>query len=290
MTNTIVFVHGSFVSKSCWDLWTARFESRGIRCIAIAYPGRDAPVKTLRANPDRQLLASLTITEVLDHHERIIHSLDERPIIIGHSFGGLLTQLLVQRGLAEAAVAIDSVPPQGVMPLRFSFYRSIAPLVNPLAGNRPYMMSFSHFQYAFANGMPLAEQRAAYEKYIVPESRPLARGALMRAGRVDFKKPHAPLLFIGGEIDNLMPASLNRQNYRRYREGSSSLVDYKEFAGLNHFTVIAGSGWERVADYAVHWAKRVTDSESMFEEPIQKVGTRRIEQRRDVHREAPGPQ
>lgn len=258
MTKTIVFVHGNFVTKACWDAWVTRFEGRGYRCVAIPYPGRDASVATLRANPDRELLGSLTITGVLDQHERIIRSLPERPIIIGHSFGGLLTQLLVQRGLAEAAIAIDSVPPMGVIPFRLSFFRATAPALNPLAGRSPYMMSFPHFQYSFVNGMPLAEQRAAYDRYVVPESRTLGRGALGFNGKVNFRKAHAPLLMVGGEIDNIMPASLNRQNYNRYRKGSPSIVEFKEYAGRNHFSVIGGEGWEQVADDALSWASRVT--------------------------------
>lgn len=122
-------------------------------------------------------------------------------------------------------------------------------------------MPFEDFQYTFGNDLPLAEQRAAYDADIVPESRRLSRGALSRAARVDFRKERAPLLMIAGENDHIIPASLNRSNWRRYRK-SPSVTDFKEFPGRAHYTVIAGPGWEEVADYALDWAERQTASAS----------------------------
>jgi pimeloyl-ACP methyl ester carboxylesterase len=150
------------------------------------------------------------------------------------------------------------VPPQGVIPLSWSFFRSTWPVINPLVpASRPYLMSFRHFQYTFVNDLPLAEQRAAYDTYVVPESRRLARGGLSRAARVDFGRPHAPLLLIAGEKDHIMPASLNRQNYRRYAK-SPSVTEFKQFPGRAHYSIIGGEGWEEVADYAVEWATGAT--------------------------------
>lgn len=270
MTKTIAFIHGNFVSSRCWDAWVARYQSRGYTCTAIPYPGRDRSVETLRANPDGKLLGSLTLSSVADHHARILGALPEKPIIIGHSFGGLLTQLMVQRGLAAAAVAIDSVPPQGVITTRWSFFRGTWPVLNPfVSATSPYLMSFEHWQYAFTNGHPLAEQRAAWDRYVVPESRSLARGGLSSAARIDFAKPHAPLLLIGGENDNIMPAPLNRANFRRYAK-SPSVTEYKEFAGRTHYSVIGGEGWEEVADYAVDWATRASSSTAA---PSQRVAS-----------------
>jgi pimeloyl-ACP methyl ester carboxylesterase len=122
---TIVFIHGNFVTKRCWEPWVARYEARGHTCITIAWPGRNQPVAELKRNPDDAFLGKLTIGEVIDHHVRTIQALPAKPIIIGHSFGGLLTQLMVQRDLAAAAVAIDSVPAQGVLTLKWSFIRSL---------------------------------------------------------------------------------------------------------------------------------------------------------------------
>jgi pimeloyl-ACP methyl ester carboxylesterase len=258
MSGTIVFIHGNFVTRRTWEPWEARYSARGYRVASIAYPGRDRSVQSLKANPKDRFLRKLDLQTTIDHHVQKIRCLGEKPIIIGHSFGGLLTQLMVQRDLAAAAVAIDSVAPPGVLALEWSFYRGTWPVINPFAGSRPYYMSFKHYQYAFANDQTPTEQRAGYDLDIVPESRRLARGALFPAAKVDFKRAHAPLLFIAGEQDHLMPASLNRANYQQYKKRSSSLVDFKEFPGRGHYSIIGGEGWEEVADYALDWAERVT--------------------------------
>jgi pimeloyl-ACP methyl ester carboxylesterase len=212
----------------------------------------------LKQNPRDPALGRLALPKVIDHHVAAIKALSEKPIIIGHSFGGLLTQLMLQRGLGVAGVAIDSVPPQGVLPLYWSFIRSTWPIVNPLIpASRPYYMTFPQFQYAFANDLTPAEQRAAYDADIVPESRRLARGGLSNAARVDFAGQRAPLLLIAGENDHIMPAALNRKNYEQYRR-SPSITDFKEFPGRAHYSVIAGKGWEEVADYALDWAVRAS--------------------------------
>ena len=260
MSNTVVFIHGNFVTRRCWDGWVARFRARGYECLAIAYPGREGSVGELRAKPDAALLGSLTLDRVLAHHLDIIGALDEKPIVIGHSFGGLLTQLVAQRDVAAAAVAIDSVPPQGVIVPSWSFVRSTFGAINPfLPASRPYQMSLAHWRYAFTNDLGPDEQRKTWETLCVPESRRLSRGGLSRSARIDFKRPHAPLLLIGGELDNIMPAKLNRANYRKY-SASPSPVAYREFAGRSHYSVIAGPGWEEVADYALEWALQESPS------------------------------
>src|SRR5215813_8688977 len=258
-TRTVVFIHGNFVNYQSWDNWVARYEARGYKCIAIPYPGRDKTVEALRkAHPD-PMLSKLTLAKAIEHHVNIIAGLDEPPIIIGHSFGGLLTQLMVNRGLGAAAVAIDSVAPMGVLTSKLSFFLGTFPVLNPLVpASRPYLMPFKHWQYTFTNGMPFDEQSRAYDKYLVPESKPLARGALSSDGRVDFKKPHTPLLFIAGEKDHLMPAALNKTNFKRYKASAPSITDFKEFPGRTHFSVIGGKGWEEVADYAINWAEEHT--------------------------------
>jgi pimeloyl-ACP methyl ester carboxylesterase len=261
MSSTIVFIHGNFMTRRCWAPWIERYESRGYRCVAIAYPGRAEPIEVLRRHPDGRFLGSLTLQRTIDHHVAAIRALGEKPIIIGHSFGGLITQQMVRRDLAAAAIAIDSVPPLGVPPLEWSFIRSTWPVINPFVpASKPYMMSFKHFQKSLANGMTPAEQRIAYDTDIVPESRRLSRGGLSLAARVDFKKPHAPLLLIAGEKDNIMPASLNRRNYRSYKH-SSSITEFKEFAGRDHYSIIGGNRWEEVADFALSWAQRNTASD-----------------------------
>ena len=261
---TIVLVHGNFVTKRSWDGWVARYEAKGHRCLAIEYPLRDEPVEILRKKHPDPATGRLTLEEVLEHHLKIIRALPEKPIIMGHSFGGFLTQLLVQRDAAAAAVAIDSVPPAGVPPIQLSALRSLLPVFNPLKPRtEPHLMSFREFQYAFVHTLPLDEQRRAYDREVVPESRVLASGALTPLGRVDFARDRAPLLFIAGEVDHIMPARLNRTNYERYRD-SPAITDFKEFAGRAHY-IIAEPGWEEVADFALDWTLRRARAMSTFD-------------------------
>lgn len=256
-TKTVMFVHGNFVNYQCWDGWVKRYEAKGYRCIAAAYPERDKTVQELRNEHPNPKVGQVAISQVIDHLAGIANGLDEKPIIIGHSFGGMLTQVLVNKGLGVAAVAIDSVPPQGVLTTKISFFRSLWPVLNPLnPTSRPWLMPFKHFQYTFVNDMPLDAQRKAWETYVVPESIRLGRGGLSGKARVNFKKAHAPLLIIAGENDNIMPAALNKVNFRRYKASAPSVTEFKEFPGRNHFTVIGGQGWEEVADYALDWATK----------------------------------
>jgi pimeloyl-ACP methyl ester carboxylesterase len=249
---TIVFIHGMFMNPLCWEHWIERYHARGHRCLAPAWPGRDRPVEVLRrVHPDAQL-AKLKLGEVVEHFARFIQSLDEKPVLIGHSMGGLVVQLLLQRDLAAAGVALDPAPPMGVFTTAFSFLRANLPVINPFLLNRPALMSFAQFQYAFVNTLPYLEQRAAYDRYVVPESRRVPVQSLGPAGRVDFARPHAPLLITAGGQDHIIPAALNRSNHEKYR--GPSITDFKEFAGRDHF-LIGGRGWEAVADYVEAWLK-----------------------------------
>jgi alpha-beta hydrolase superfamily lysophospholipase len=249
-SKTIVFVHGMYMNPLCWEHWVDYYQSKGYKCLAPAWPGRDQSVDTLRKqHPDPQL-SKLTLSNVLKHFTDTIKKLDEKPVIIGHSMGGLAVQLLLQKDLAAAGVAIDSAPPMGVITAKWSFLKSNWPHITPFVSqNSPIEMSFERFQYTFVNGLPLAEQRAAYERYVVPESRRVPRESL--TARVDFKKPHPPLLVIAGSADHIIPASLNKSNFARYKS-SSSVTDYKEFAGRTHF-IIGQKKWEEVADYILAW-------------------------------------
>jgi len=253
---TILFVTGAFVSHHCWDGWVSYFEDLGYNAIAPAWPAKDASPEILRnRQPNDKALAALTLKEVIDSYANIARGLEEKPIIIGHSLGGLMTQIVLNRGLAEVAVAIHSVPPQGVFPYEFTFLRSTWKVLGLFSSmKKTYLMSFRDFQYAFVNGMPEREQLEAYEKYAIPESKSVARGGLTSAASVDFKKPHAPLLILAGSEDHVIPAHLSYRNFIKYPK-NNSIVDYKEFEGRNH-SVLTASGWETTADYVARWIEK----------------------------------
>jgi pimeloyl-ACP methyl ester carboxylesterase len=251
-SRTIVFIHGMYMTPLYWEGWIGRFQAVGYTCLAPAWPGRDQPIETLRENhPDPQL-GRLTLSRVVEHLASTIRNLSEKPVLIGHSMGGLVVQLLLQQDLAAAGVAIDSAPPMGVLTTKWSSLKSNWPHLTPFARlSQPVKMTFERFQYAFANTLPPADQRAAYDRYVVPESRRVPLQSLTGAARVDFRKPHPPLLLIAGSADHIIPPSLNRSNFKKY-QASASPIDFKEFAGRDHFT-IGESGWEEVADYIGTW-------------------------------------
>lgn len=252
-TKNIVFITGAFVSNSCWDEWRTYFESKGYNTIAPPWPHKDRTAAELRARqPDDVDLARLTLRELADSYATVCQSFPEKPIAIGHSYGGLLTQLMVTRNLVAAGVAIHSVPPQGIFPYEFSFikagWKSLG-LFTDL--DETYMMSFEDWQYAFVNNMPLDVQRASYEALTIPESKTVGRGALTDAAKVDFEKPHVPLLFTAGDIDHIIPAHLNLRNVKAYKQ-SGSVLDYQLFPGRNHY-VLAQPTWQEDADYILNW-------------------------------------
>jgi pimeloyl-ACP methyl ester carboxylesterase len=256
-SKTIVFITGAFVSNSCWDEWITYFESKGYSTVAPPWPHKDASVKELRARHPHndKSLALLTLQELEDHYANIIKALPEKPIVMGHSYGGMLTQIMVNKGLAAAGVAIHSVPPLGVFPYEFSFLKAGWKSLGILTSlEETYMMSFEDWQYAFVNGMELQEQQEAYDTYTIPESKTVARGALTKAAKVDFKKPHVPLLFTAGDTDHITPAHLNKRNFNAY-ESNGSVLDYKLFLGRNHF-VLGLPTWKEDADYILDWINK----------------------------------
>lgn len=249
-TKTIVFIHGMYMNPLSWEDWIAYFQQKGYDCLAPAWPGRDQPVEELRRKASDPALARLTLSNVVKNMTDLITNLPEKPVLIGHSMGGLIVQLLLQKDLAVAGVAIDSAPPMGVLTTKWSFLKSNLPHITPFAPqDNPVEMSFKRFQYTFVNGLPLAEQQAAFERYVVPESRRVPRESL--SARVDFHKPHPPLLLIAGSADHLIPASLNKTNFKRYKS-STSVTVYKEFPGRTHF-IIGQKNWEEVANYILGW-------------------------------------
>jgi len=251
---TILFITGAFVSNECWNEWRDFYDSKGYKTIAPPWPFKDASPEVLRKrHPDPQV-ASIRLAQLIEHYEEIAKSMHEKPIIIGHSIGGLIAQILNQKGLASAVAAIHSVPPQGIMTFKFSFFKAgWGPLGFFTSTKKTFLMSFSQWQYAFTNGLPLEWQEKGYQ-LAIPESKLVVRDTITSAAKVDFNAPHNPILLIAGDNDHTIPAQLNHDNYKKYTD-QNSITDYKVFPGRNHF-VLGQPGWQEVATYILEWLQK----------------------------------
>lgn len=248
MKSPILFVHGMFMTGRSWAPWVERFERAGHRCAAPSWPGRDGPAAALRASPD-PALRTLTLDAVVDQLASEAQRMGEKPVIIGHSMGGLVAQILLSRGLGRLGVAIDSAPPLGVRSLAWSHLRANAPVLWP--GSAPIVPTLESWRYAFWHTGSDDEVRAAFEEHVVPESRLVGRGPIGREGAVDFGAARPPLLMIAGELDHIIPASLNRANAARY-DAARAPTTLVELKGRTHY-LCGQPGWEEVADTAMRW-------------------------------------
>jgi pimeloyl-ACP methyl ester carboxylesterase len=256
--NTIVLVHGLWVTPLSWEHWIARYEAAGHRVLAPAWPGFDRDIDDVRR--DTTPYEGLGITEIADHYDAVIRALDSPPIVMGHSFGGLVTQILLDRGLGAAGVAIHPAGPKGILALPLSTFRVVWPVLsNPANKGKAKALTAKQFHYAFGNTLSEQESNAVYERYAVPgPGRPLFQAGLANfnpkaASKVNFgNDTRAPLLIMGGSVDHVVPAKTTRTNFKLYHK-SKAISEYKEFPGRSHFTV-GQDGWEEVADYAVNWA------------------------------------
>ncbi len=260
--DTIVLVHGLWMTPRSWEQWVGHYEKLGYRVLAAGYPGFEIEVEALRAKPE--IIANLTVPETVDHLASVVAQLDRPPIIMGHSFGGVMTQLLLARGLGASAVVIDSAPTEGVRVNPPSQARSLFPVLkNPANRHRAVGFTPEEFHYAFTNTLSREESDEVYERYHIPASgnwvwayglianfKPGHQDTWVDYGRDD----RAPLLFIGGGADHIMPPSVNKANAKKY-DKSSGLTEYHEFEGRSHWTC-GEPGWEAVADLALDWSLR----------------------------------
>ncbi|MFT3794852.1 alpha/beta hydrolase [Flavobacterium sp.] len=252
LTKDIVFITGAFVSHLGWKEWQEYFEAHGYKTAAPPWPFKEESPQELRKKFDNTALARLTLDQLVNHYANIVKRYPQKPILVGHSLGGLIVQILVNRGYAAAGVAIHPVPPKGIVPYEFSFLKGAWKSLGLFTSlDKPYLMSFKDFQYAFVNGMDLNDQKTAYEENVIPESKRVSRGGLTDAAKVDFKKQHAPLLITAGSEDNIIPAHLNYRNFKQYKQ-NGSVVNYKEFPGRNHF-VLGQPTWKEDADFILEW-------------------------------------
>jgi pimeloyl-ACP methyl ester carboxylesterase len=246
--NEIVFIHGLFMNPKSWTPWVHHFEAKNFRCHAPAYPFHEGEPSSLREHIDPGL-GKLTFQQVLDGLSTFIATLPAKPILIGHSMGGLAVQKLIDLGVA--GVCIDPAPPTGITSFKWSFLKANLSTVNPFKGDGPCLPSIEWFHYAFCNTMTMEATKLEYERFVVPESRNIPRTGSKNDGKIDLAKPHAPLLIIAGEKDNIVPSSLNRKNFEAYTH-KDSVTDFKEFPDRTHY-ICGQAGWEQVADFIAAW-------------------------------------
>lgn len=253
-TKTIVLIHGLFVNNTSWKEWKSYFESKGYTVHTPANPGHDGDPKALRDQTHPELTRT-RFKDVVMNIVKLIDSLPEKPIVIGHSLAGLVVQKLVEMDKAVAGVSIDGAPPKNVF-APFSTIKIVFPVVNFLKGNSRFLGSKDWYHRAFFNNYSKEESDQLFETIAVPESRTVARDTLLTSfAKVDFKKPHQPLLFIGGDRDNIFHSTFTKKIAGSYKD-KNSIVDYKEFKGRSHF--LAGEkGWEEIADYVLAWIQKL---------------------------------
>jgi alpha-beta hydrolase superfamily lysophospholipase len=257
-TDTIVLIHGLWMTALSWERWIRRYRARGYRVLAPDWPGMSVAIAELHRGPRE--LASLGVIEIADHYDHLIRQLGRAPVIIGHSVGGLVVQLLLDRGLGAAGVSIDGAPAKGITSLPFPTLEfGFLALRNLLGGYRAISLTNRQFRRTLANTLSPQEAIAIHQRYHVPgPGRTIcqvgfANFAPHAATRVDFSRAQrAPLLLIAGGRDRIFPAAVTRSSFNRYRT-SAAVTAYKEFPERSHYT-IGEPGWEQVADYALRWA------------------------------------
>jgi non-heme chloroperoxidase len=256
----VAFIHGLWLLPSSWDRWAAAFEEAGYATLTPGWP--DDPATVAEANAHPEVFARKSVGQIADHLAGIIRRLDRKPAIVGHSFGGLLTQILAGRGLAAASVAIDPAPFRGVLPLPISALRAARPVLgNPANRQRAVSLTYEQFRYAFANAVSEEEAHELHATYAVPGSGvPLFQAAAANLNpwteaKVDTRNPsRGPLLLISGEQDHTVPRAIAYASYKRQKR-NPGLTEFVELAGRGHALTI-DSGWQEVADTALAFVRR----------------------------------
>jgi pimeloyl-ACP methyl ester carboxylesterase len=256
----VVFVHGLWLLPSSWDRWAKLFEDAGYTALTPGWP--DDPETVQEANAHPEVFAGKTVGQVADHFEEIIAGLTRKPAIIGHSFGGLLVQILAGRGLAAATVAIDPAPFRGVLPLPLSALKSSSPVLsNPANRNRAVPLTYDQFRYAFANAVSEDEAKELYDTFAVPASgAPLFQAATANLNpwteaKVDTENlERGPLLILSGEKDNTVPWAIAHASYKR-QDRNEATTEILEIPNRGHALTI-DSGWREVADTALNFVRR----------------------------------
>ena len=256
----VVFVHGLWLLPSSWDRWAELFEKNGYTPLTPGWPDDPETVQEAKAHPE--VFANKSVGQVADHFEDVVRGLDKKPAIIGHSFGGLLAQILAGRGLAAVSVAIDPAPFRGVLPLPISSLRSASPVLkNPANYHRAVPLTYEQFRYSFANAVSEDEAKELYATFAVPTSgEPLFQAAAANLNpwteaKVDTKNPkRGPLLILDGEKDHVVPWAIANASYKRQAR-NEGVTEIMKIPGRGHALTI-DNGWQEVADIALAFVQK----------------------------------
>jgi pimeloyl-ACP methyl ester carboxylesterase len=260
----VVFIHGLWLLPSSWDRWVSVFEEAGYAGVTASWPDDPDTVAEAKANPGA--FAGKKVGQIADHVAGVIGRLDRKPAVVGHSFGGLLTQIVAGRGLAAASVAIDPAPFRGVLPLPLSSLKSASPVLsNPANYNRAVALTYEQFRFGWGNALSDQESKELYETYSVPAPGvPLFQAATANLNpwtqaKVDTKNPErGPLLIISGEKDHTVPHAIANASYKRQAR-NSGVTEFVEMPNRGHALVI-DSGWREVADTTLAFVRRFADA------------------------------
>jgi pimeloyl-ACP methyl ester carboxylesterase len=256
----VVFIHGLWLLPSSWQKWAGLFAEAGYAPVSPGWPDDPDTVAEALANPDA--FAKKTVGQVADHYSLVIGTLTRKPAVIGHSFGGLIAQIIAGRGQSAATVAVDAAPFRGVLPLPLSALRAAFPaLSNPANRNKAVTLTFAQFRYAFGNAVSEEEARQLYDTYAVPApGAPLFQAAAANLNprteaHVDTRNPHrGPLLIVSGEKDNTVPRAISRAEFK-LQQHNTGVTEFAEITGRGHSLTI-DSGWAQVAQTALDFVKR----------------------------------
>jgi non-heme chloroperoxidase len=256
----VVFIHGLWLLPSSWDRWAQLFEEAGYATVTPSWPDDPETVEEARANPD--LLARKRVGEIVDHTAEVIGKLSRKPAVIGHSFGGLFTQIIAGRGLSVASVAIDPAQFRGVLPLPLSTLRSSFPVLgNPLNRGRTVSLTLAQFKYGWANALSDEEAKQLHETYHVPgPGMPIFQAAMANFNpstevKVDTNNPaRGPMLFLSGEKDHTIPPAIVKASFKKQRR-NEGVTEIEPVPNRGHALTI-DAGWREVAEKALAFVKR----------------------------------
>jgi pimeloyl-ACP methyl ester carboxylesterase len=255
---TIMLIHGLWMTPKSWENFIERFQMLGYNVTAPPWPGHEGDIEDIRRNASEKI-ADLSIADVIEHYKTILATMDEQPIIIGHSFGGLVTQVLIDQGLGAAGVGLDAAAPKGVHKLTYAELKSAFPVLSrPGNRHKAVALTFEQFHYGFANNMSETDAKNVYDSYAIPDTgKPIFESLFDDFNRnapdsIDYNNNNRnPLLLIAGENDHTVPAAVTKSNYDKYSK-SDSITDFHEFKERSHLIMLE-RGWEEVVDYIDNW-------------------------------------